>query len=185
MRTFFISCTSQIQYYRYHSIPSCDQMIAVLTHSGFPWSRCFQIEKTGSKLEENLGISQRTELSIINWAILMCTFLFLLTRLVTERKQEEFCWKFFLRPIKNNRLRRWMNAIPICPSAFSHVSPSVYSTPSIIKTSNIRTGITKIIFSRLMLWYAPCTMKISWKPLTRVWDSFVFKRNRLVLTQQL
>ena len=39
-----------------------------------PRSRCFQMENTGSKLEENVGISQITELSIVNWAIVMCTF---------------------------------------------------------------------------------------------------------------
>ena len=39
-------------------------VIAVLKHSGLPRSRCFQMEITGSKLEENVGISQVTELSI-------------------------------------------------------------------------------------------------------------------------
>ena len=48
-------------------------MIAVLKHNGFPKSCCFQIENTGSKLEDNTGMSQITELSIVNWAILMCT----------------------------------------------------------------------------------------------------------------
>ena len=48
-------------------------MIAVLKHSRFPRSSCFQTENTGSKLEENVGISQITELSTINWAIIMCT----------------------------------------------------------------------------------------------------------------
>ena len=51
-------------------------MNALLKHSGFPRSRCFQIENTGSKLEENTGISQITEISIVNWAIMMCTFYF-------------------------------------------------------------------------------------------------------------
>ena len=50
-------------------------MNAVLKHSGFPKSRCFQIENTGLKLEENTGISQITELSIVNWAIIMCILL--------------------------------------------------------------------------------------------------------------
>ena len=40
-----------------------------------PRSRCFQIENTVSKLEEYTGISQITELSIVNWAIIICTFL--------------------------------------------------------------------------------------------------------------
>ena len=35
----------------------------------------FQIENTGSKLEENVRICQIMELSIGNWAIMMCTFL--------------------------------------------------------------------------------------------------------------
>ena len=34
---------------------------AVLKHSGFPRSRCFQIENSGSKLEENIGMNQITE----------------------------------------------------------------------------------------------------------------------------
>ena len=63
-------------------------------------SRCFQIKNTGSKLEENIGISQTTELSIVNWAIVMCTFSFFLTRLATERKQEEICWEFYWLPIE-------------------------------------------------------------------------------------
>ena len=50
-------------------------MNAVLNHSGFPRSRCFQIENTGSKLEENTRISQITELSIVNCAIIKRTFL--------------------------------------------------------------------------------------------------------------
>ena len=40
-----------------------------------PRSRCFQIENTGSKREENIGISQITELSIVTWAIIICTSL--------------------------------------------------------------------------------------------------------------
>ena len=40
-----------------------------------PRSRCFQIANTGSKLEESTGISQRPELSIVNWAFMMCTSL--------------------------------------------------------------------------------------------------------------
>ena len=48
-------------------------MNAVLKHSGFSRSRCFQIENTGSKLEENTGISQVKELSIVNWDIMVCT----------------------------------------------------------------------------------------------------------------
>ena len=71
---FPISCTRQIQYCRYYSIPLCDQMNAVLKHSGLPRSR-FQIENTGSKLEENIGIRQIMELSIVNWTIMMCTSL--------------------------------------------------------------------------------------------------------------
>ena len=50
-------------------------MNAVLRHSGLPWSRGFQIENTGPKLEEDIGISQIMELSIVSWAIIMCTFL--------------------------------------------------------------------------------------------------------------
>ena len=50
-------------------------MNAVLKYIGFPRSRCFQIENTASKLEENIGISQIIELLIVNWAIIMCTFL--------------------------------------------------------------------------------------------------------------
>ena len=93
---FLISCTRQVQYCRYYNIRLCDQINAVLKHSGLPRSRCLQIENTDSKLEEKTGISQITELSIVNWAIMMCTFLFLLTRLATERKQEEICWEFSL-----------------------------------------------------------------------------------------
>ena len=50
-------------------------MNAVLEHSGITRNRCFQIDNTGSKLEEDIGISQITESSIVNWAIIMCTFL--------------------------------------------------------------------------------------------------------------
>ena len=50
-------------------------MKAVLKHSGFPRSLCFHIENTGSKLEGSTGISQIAELSIVNWAIMMFTFL--------------------------------------------------------------------------------------------------------------
>ena len=50
-------------------------MNAVLKHSGLPRIRCFQIENTGSKHEENIGINQIAELSIVNLAIIMCTFL--------------------------------------------------------------------------------------------------------------
>ena len=53
-------------------------MNAVLKHSGFHRGRCVQVENTGSNLEENTGISQIKELSIVNWAIMMCTFLFCL-----------------------------------------------------------------------------------------------------------
>ena len=67
----------------------CDEMNVVLKHSGFAKSRCFQVENTGSKLEENTGIRQITELSVINWAIIICKLLFLPTRLAKERKQEE------------------------------------------------------------------------------------------------
>ena len=52
----------------------CDEMNAVLKHSGFARSLCFQVKNTGSKLEENTGIRQITELSIVNWAIMMYTF---------------------------------------------------------------------------------------------------------------
>ena len=58
-----------------YSIPLCNQMIVVLKHSGFPRSCCFQIENTVSKLEENIEIKQITELSIVNWVIIMCAFL--------------------------------------------------------------------------------------------------------------
>ena len=85
-------------------------MNAVLKHNGFPGSRCFQIENTGSKLKENTGISQITELSIVNWTIVICTFLFLLTRLATERKQEEICREFSLRLMKIIRLPRWVKS---------------------------------------------------------------------------
>ena len=68
-------CLRQIQYHRYYSIPLYDQMIAVLKHIGFPRFCCFQIKNTGSKLEENVGIIQIMEISIVNWAIIMCTFL--------------------------------------------------------------------------------------------------------------
>ena len=75
--TFFLisKIEIQVQYCKYYSILLCDQMYAVLKHSGFPRRRCFQIENTGSQLEENTGISQITELSIVNWAIMMCTSL--------------------------------------------------------------------------------------------------------------
>ena len=81
MCTFLITCARQVQYCRYCSIPLCDQMNAVLKHSGLPRSRCFQIENTGSKLEENTGISQIMELSVVNWAIMMCTFLIIARKL--------------------------------------------------------------------------------------------------------
>ena len=48
-------------------------MNAVLKRCALPKSRCFQIENTGSKLEENAGISQITKSSIVNWAIIMCS----------------------------------------------------------------------------------------------------------------
>ena len=35
----------------------------------------FQIENTVSKLEEDVGIRQITEISTVNWAIIICTFL--------------------------------------------------------------------------------------------------------------
>jgi len=50
-------------------------MIAVQKHSGLPRGRCFQGENIGSNLEENVGINKTTELSIVHWAIMMCTFL--------------------------------------------------------------------------------------------------------------
>ena len=50
-------------------------MIAVPKHNGLPRSSRCQIENTGSKLEETVGIIQITELSIVNWAIILCTFL--------------------------------------------------------------------------------------------------------------
>ena len=73
--TCLISCTRHLQYCRYYSIPLCDQMNAVLKHNGFSWSRCFQIENTGSKLEESVGIIQIAESSVVNWAIITYTFL--------------------------------------------------------------------------------------------------------------
>ena len=36
----------------------------------------FQIENAGLKLEENVGISKIMKLSIVNWAIIMCIFIF-------------------------------------------------------------------------------------------------------------
>ena len=83
-----MSCARQVQYCRYYNIPLRDQMIAILKHSGFPRIRCFQTENTGSKLKENTGINQITELSIVNWAIMMCNFSFLLTCLAMESKQK-------------------------------------------------------------------------------------------------
>ena len=65
----------QMQYCRYYSIPLYEQLIAVLKYSGLPRSRCSQTENTVSKLEEIVGISQITALSIVNWAINMCHFL--------------------------------------------------------------------------------------------------------------
>ena len=56
MCNFLISCTRQVPYYRYYSIPLHDQIIAVLKDNGLPRSGCFQIENTGSKREENVGI---------------------------------------------------------------------------------------------------------------------------------
>ena len=44
---------------------------ALLKHSGLPRNCCFQTKNTGSKLNENAGISQITELSTVNWAIIM------------------------------------------------------------------------------------------------------------------
>ena len=67
----FLICTRQVEYCRYYNILFCDQMNAVLKHSGFPRRRCFQIENTGSKLDDNTGISQKTELPIVNWAIIV------------------------------------------------------------------------------------------------------------------
>ena len=60
---------------RFHNIPLCDQLDAVLKRSAMPRSLCYQIENTGSRLEENVGISQIMELSIANRAIIICTFL--------------------------------------------------------------------------------------------------------------
>ena len=62
-------------------MPLCDQMNAVLKHSGFPSSRCFQVENTGSKLEENTGISQIKKLLIVNWVIMMSTFFIFCSRI--------------------------------------------------------------------------------------------------------
>ena len=87
MCAFLISCTRPVQYCRYYSTPLSDQMNAVPKHSGFPRIRCFQIENNGSKLEENTGISQITELSIVNWDIIMCTFL-IFAHIFGKRKQE-------------------------------------------------------------------------------------------------
>ena len=72
-------------------MPLCDQMNAVLKYSGFPRSHCFQIENTGSKLEEKHR--NKTNNGIINSYLgyYHVYFLFLLTRLATERKQEEIC----------------------------------------------------------------------------------------------
>ena len=46
----------------------------------------------------------------VNWTIVICTFLFLLTRLATERKQEEICREFSLRLMKIIRLPRWVKS---------------------------------------------------------------------------
>ena len=75
MCNFLISCKRQVQHCRYYSIPLCDQINAVLKHIGFSRSRCVQIENTGSKPEETTRISQFKDLSIVNWAIIKCTFL--------------------------------------------------------------------------------------------------------------
>ena len=107
-------------------------MNTVLKHSGFPRSRCFQIENTGSKLDENTGIIQITELSIVSWAIIMCTFLFLLIRFATERKQEEICREFFLRPIKNNGLRR-------CSKSYIFLSKQFFTYNMLHKIKEILT----------------------------------------------
>ena len=50
------------------------------------WSRCFQIENPGSKLEENMGISQITKLSIVIWDNIICTF-FIFARTFGHRTQ--------------------------------------------------------------------------------------------------
>ena len=84
----------QTPYCRYHSTPLYDQMIAVRRHSGIPGSRCFQMENTGSKLEENIGISQITELSVVDWGYYHVYFLFLLAHLAADCKQEEICSEF-------------------------------------------------------------------------------------------
>ena len=67
------------------------RMNAVLKPRRLPRSRYFQVENTGSKLGENVGITLIMELSIVNCTIVMFTFWILLTRLATERKQEEIC----------------------------------------------------------------------------------------------
>lgn len=66
-------------------------MNAVLKRCALPKSRCFQIENTGSKLEENIGISQITEVSIVNWAIITRNFSILLAHLAMDCKQKIIC----------------------------------------------------------------------------------------------
>ena len=102
----FLICTRQVEYCRYYNIPLYDQMIAVLKHSGFPRSCCFQIENTDSKLEENIGISQITELSIVNWAIIMCTFFDFCSLVWPRNADKKKSAENFPCGLLNNRLHR-------------------------------------------------------------------------------
>ena len=80
----------------------CDQMHAVLKHFGFRRGRCFQIKNTGSKFEENTGISPITELSIVTWAIIMCTFLIFGYTFGHATQTRRNLLRISLRPIKHN-----------------------------------------------------------------------------------
>jgi len=66
-------------------------MNAILKQTGLPRSRCFQIEYTSSKLEENVGTSQIVEVSIVNWAIITRNFSILLAHLAMDCKQKIIC----------------------------------------------------------------------------------------------
>ena len=63
-----------MKYCRYYSMPLHDPLNVILMQRRFLNSRCFQVEISGSKLEENVSISHAIILQRVYWAIAMCTF---------------------------------------------------------------------------------------------------------------
>ena len=74
MCTLFISHTRRIKHCRYYSMPLHDPLNVILMQRRFLNSRCFKVEITGSKLEENVRVIHAIILQRVYWAIAMCTF---------------------------------------------------------------------------------------------------------------